>query len=179
MNLKEKYRKQVIPEMKKNFGWKNNLEVPRIEKVVVNAGIGKFLKDSNAISEVTQLITDITGQKPVLTKSKKSIAGFKIRQGLEIGVKVTLRGRRMWDFLERFVGTALPRVRDFRGLKETCVDGKGNLNVGIREQLIFPEIQAEKVKNIFGLQVNVSTNAGNREKGLELFRLMGFPIEKK
>lgn len=175
-SLKEKYNKKVIPEMKKRFSLKNDLEVPRIFKVVVNSGIGKFLKDSNQVNDIIESISLFTGQKPVLAKSRKSIAGFKIREGLEVGVKVTLRGKRMWDFMEKLVGTTLPRIRDFQGIKEKALDESGNLNIGIKEHLIFPEILPEQVKNIFSLQVNVVTNAKNKEKGLELFRLLGFPI---
>lgn len=165
--------------MKKQFKLANSLEVPRIVKVSVNTGIGKFIKDGNAISEVTSAISQITGQKPVLTKARKSIAGFKTREGLEVGVKATLRGRRMWDFLNRFIGAAVPRIRDFRGIKESAVDSQGNLNIGIKEHLIFPEISAEQTKNIFSLQVNVTTTAKSKEKGIALFRLLGFPLETK
>lgn len=178
-SIHEKYYKDAVPQIKKQFGLKNDLEVPRITKVVINAGIGKFLKDGNAITEVEKSLAAISGQKAVLTKSRQSIAGFKIRQGLEIGVKVTLRGRRMWDFIERFVGATLPRIRDFRGLPHSNIDENGNLNIGLREQLIFPEIIPEQVKNTFSLQVNVVTDAKNKEKGTALFKLLGFPIESK
>ena len=163
--------------MKKKFGLKNNLQVPVIEKVVVNAGIGKYIKDANMVKEAVQAIESITGQKPVLTKSRKSIAGFKIREGLEVGVKVTLRGRRKWDFVDRLVGASIPRIRDFQGIKETAVDESGNLNIGIKEHTVFPEILPENVKNIMSLQVNVVTTAKNKEEGMELFRLLGFPIK--
>lgn len=179
ISLKEKYSKKVVPEMKRKFSLKNDLEVPRILKVVVNSGIGKFLKDSNQVKDVIESISLFTGQKPVLTKSKKSIAGFKIREGLEVGVKVTLRGKRMWDFVEKLAGATLPRIRDFQGIKEKAFDKEGNLSIGIKEHLIFPEVLPEQVKNIFSLQVNAVTNAENREKGLALFRLLGFPIESK
>ncbi|MFA6382868.1 MAG: 50S ribosomal protein L5 [Parcubacteria group bacterium] len=178
MTIKELYNKEAVAEMKKKFGFKNNMQVPRIEKVVVNVGIGKFIKDANLVKDVTATVTMITGQKPLTTKARKSIAGFKIREGLEVGNKVTLRGRRMWDFLDRLVGAAIPRIRDFQGIKESAVDGSGNLNIGIKEHVIFPEIMPENVKNMIGLQVTVVTNAKNREKGLELFRLLKFPIVK-
>lgn len=165
--------------MKKEFGLENNLEVPKILKVAVNTGIGKYLKDSNQIKEIADSLSAITGQRPIMTKSKKSIAGFKTRAGLEIGVAATLRDKRMWDFLEILVGAAIPRIRDFQGIKETAIDKNGNLNMGIKEHSIFPEIFPERVKNIFSLQVNVVTNAKNREKGMALFRLLGFPIETK
>jgi len=174
--IKEKYNKEVIAEMKKKFSLKNDFQVPRIEKVVVNTGIGKFIKDSNAVKEVENYIQEITGQKPMITKARQSISGFKIREGLEVGIKVTLRGKRMWDFLDRLVNAAIPRIRDFQGIKESSVDGNGNLNLGIKEHMIFPEIVAENVKNTLSLQVIVVTNAKNREKGLELFKLLKFPI---
>lgn len=178
MMLKELYNKEVVPEMKKKFGLKNNFQVPRIEKAVVNAGIGKFIKDSNMVKDVAQAIAEITGQKPLMTKSRLSIAGFKIREGQEIGMKVTLRGRRMWDFLERLVGAAIPRVRDFQGIKESAIDENGNLNLGIKEHAVFPEISPENVKHMISFQVTVATNAKNREKGMELFRMLKFPIVK-
>jgi large subunit ribosomal protein L5 len=177
-SLKEQYNKEVVPEMKTIFGLKNNFEVPRIKKVVVNVGIGKYLKDGNLVKEVTESVAQITGQKPLATKSRKSIAGFKIREGLEVGLKVTLRGKRMWDFLERLVGAAIPRIRDFQGIKKSAVDDGGNLNIGIREHMVFPEINPESVKSTMSLQVNVVTDAKNKEEALELFRLMKFPIIK-
>lgn len=177
-SLKEKYNKEVISEMKKKFELENIFQVPKITKVVVNSGIGKFLKDSNQIKDVVETMRVITGQKPMMTKARLSIAGFKLREGQEIGMKVTLRGRRMWDFLDRLVAASIPRVRDFQGLKESGVDADGNLNIGIKEHVIFPEISPENVKNMIGFQVTVVTNAKNREKGLELFRLLKFPIAK-
>jgi len=178
ISIKEKYSKEAIETMKEKFSFKNALQVPRIQKVVVNAGIGKFIKDSSMIKDIVESMQTIAGQKAVLTKSKKSIAGFKIREGLEVGVKVTLRGKRMWQFLDRLVGVAIPRIKDFQGIKNSSVDANGNLNIGIKEHIIFPEILAENVKNIFSLQVVVTTNAKNREEGLELFRVLGFPIIK-
>jgi large subunit ribosomal protein L5 len=179
MSLKEKYNKEVVPEMRKKFGFKNDLQAPRIEKVVVNAGIGKYTKDANLVKEAVQSVETITGQKPVLTKSRQSVAGFKIREGMEIGVKVTLRGRRKWDFLEKLVGAAIPRIRDFQGIKESSVDANGNMNIGLKEHMVFPEVMAENVKNTLSLQVNITTTAKNREEGLEFFKLMGFPISKE
>lgn len=175
----EKYKTEVAAEMKKSLGLKNDLQVPKIEKVVVNVGIGKFIKDSALVADIFNSLKAITGQKPVMTKAKQSIAGFKTREGLEIGIKVTLRGKRKWDFLEKLVGASIPRIRDFHGIKVGAVDKGGNLNLGIKEHLIFPEISPEQVKTTFGMQVNVVTNAKNQEKGMMLFRLMGFPIEKK
>ena len=178
ISIKEKYSKEAIQTMKEKFGFKNALQVPRIQKVVVNTGIGKFIKDSNMIKDIVASVEIITGQKAILTKSRLSIAGFKIREGLEVGVKVTLRGHRMWEFLDRLVGASIPRIKDFQGIKDSSVDSNGNLNIGLKEHVIFPEIMAENVKNIFGLQVIVVTNAKNREEGLELFRILGFPIIK-
>ena len=179
INIRKKYNKEVIPGLKASFNLNNDLEVPKIIKVVINTGIGRFIKDSNQVKEVGDSLAVISGQKPVMTKAKKSIAGFKTREGLEIGTTVSLRGKRMWDFLEILVGAAIPRVRDFQGIKESAVDEGGNLNIGIKEHLIFPQIMPEQVKNIFGFQISVVTNAKSREKGLALFRLLGFPIENK
>jgi large subunit ribosomal protein L5 len=175
--MKEKYNTAVIPEMKKKFNWKNDLEVPRIEKVVVNAGIGKYIKDGNLVKDIVQSFELFTGQKAVLTKSRKSIAGFKIREGQEVGAKTTLRGKRKWDFIDRLVGAAIPRIRDFQGIKESAIDKDGNLNIGIKEHTIFPEIAPENVKSIINMQVNITTTAKNRKEGMELFRLLNFPIK--
>lgn len=176
-SLKEKYIKEVLPAMEKKFGYKNVMAVPRLEKAVINVGVGKFLKESDKLDEVIAGITEITGQKPIKTKARKAISGFKIRQGLEVGVKVTLRGKRMWQFIERLINTALPRTRDFQGIEGKAIDEKGNLNIGIREHMIFPEISAEKVKNIFSFQISVVSSAKNREEGKELYKLLGFPIK--
>lgn len=175
--MKEKYNKEAVKSMKEEFGYGNDLAVPRIQKAVVNVGIGKYNKETEKIEEVIRVITDITGQKPVKTKAHQAISGFKIRQGLEIGVKVTLRGKRMWQFLERLVNVALPRTRDFQGIDQKAVDTRGNLNLGIRENLIFPEVSPEKIKNIFGFQVTVVTNAKNQAEGILLFRKLGFPLK--
>ena len=164
--------------MKEKFGYKNNMAVPRIEKVIINTGIGRFRENKNAIEEIEKVLTLISGQHPVFTQAKKAIANFKTRLGMKVGLKVTLRGQRMYDFLEKLISFALPRSRDFRGLEQKSVDQKGNLTVGIKEHMIFSEISHEEVKTIFGLEVCISTNAKSREEGLELFRLMGFPIKK-
>ena len=178
MKLKEKYNKEVIPEMKKKFGLDNVFQVPKIKKVVINAGIGKFLKDSNQVKDVVETMRVITGQKPLMTKARLSIAGFKLREGQEVGMKITLRGRRMWDFLDRLISASIPRVRDFQGIKLSAVDADGNLNIGIKEHMIFPEISPENVKNTVGFQVTVVVDIKDREKGLELFRMLKFPIAK-
>lgn len=175
--LLEKYRKEVVPAMQKEFKLENVMAVPKIEKVVVNIGIGRILKDGKAIERVEKDLTILTGQKPIPRKAKKSIAGFKTREGMDIGYSVTLRGKRMYDFLDRLIAIALPRSKDFRGIDPKNVDQGGSLNLGIKEHSIFPEIQYESVKDIFGLQVTVVTTAKNREKGLKLFKLMGFPIK--
>ena len=181
--LKEKYEKQVVKAMMEKFGYKNKMAVPKITKVTLNTSFGKqaVVKTGQEREKLQNgIIQDlglIAGQKPTLVKSKKSIAGFKLREGLEIAAKATLRKKMMWDFLERLIYLSLPRSRDFKGLDPKSVDKGGNLNIGFREHINFPEIFTEKEKTIFGLQITVSTNAGSQEKGLELFKLMGFPIK--
>ena len=176
ISLKDTYRTRVVPALLAALGTSNPFSVAHIQKVVVNAGIGKFLKEEQRVEEIVRSMTEITGQKPVLTKAKKAIAGFKIREGLAVGVRVTLRGDRMWDFLDRLVKTAFPRVRDFQGISPSVVDGNGHLNVGIREHSVFPEIIPEKVQTSFGLQVTVVTTAKTREEGLLLAKSLGFPL---
>lgn len=177
MNLQEKYKKQIIPAMKEVFGYKNDMAVPKITKVVINTGIGKFRDNNSALEDIENGLTMIGGQKPVFTLARQSIASFKTRQGMKVGLRITLRGRRMYDFLERLINFALPRGRDFRGLDPKIVDRLGGLTIGIKEHIIFPEISSEEVRTIFGFEICVATNAKNREEGLELFRLMGFPIK--
>lgn len=177
MRLKEKYTKQVIPAMREKFGYKNDLAVPKIEKVVVNSGIGKALKDEKIQEEIARDLALMTGQKPVPCQAKKAISAFKTRKGMVVGLMVTLRGQRMYDFLDRLISIALPRSRDFRGLSEKSIDQNGHLTIGIKEQIIFPEISAESTKNIFGLEVCIKTTAKNHQEGIELFRLMGFPLK--
>ena len=176
--LKEKYNKEAVPALKEKFGIKNAIAVPKILKVSLNSGIGKYLKEKDAVDEIVQNLKTISTQKPIFAKSKKSVAGFKIRQGQEVGVAVTLRGERAWHFLERLISSALPRVRDFRGIDPKNIDQSGNLNLAIKEQIVFPEIVPESVKTIFSFQVNVSTTAKTREEGLELFKLLGFPMKQ-
>lgn len=180
MSLKTKYQKEVIPQMREKFGYTNNLAVPKIEKVTINVGLSRSIteKDSKYIDLVKESLNKITGQKPVETIARQSISGFKIRQGLVIGLMVTLRGSRMYDFLDKLINVALPRTRDFRGLSSDSVDKSGNLSIGIREHLVFPEIRPEDVQKIHGLQVTITTTAKNHEKGLELFKLLGFPFRK-
>ncbi len=182
--LKDKYNKIVVPQMMGKFGYKNPMAVPKITKVTVNSSFGKEAasKTGGEREKIQKVIVEdlalIAGQKPTLVKSKKSIAGFKLREGIEIAAMSTLRRDRMWDFLERLIYLSLPRSRDFKGLEPKSVDKGGNLNIGFKEHINFPEIFSEKEKTIFGLQVTVSTNAKNQERGLELFKLMGFPIKE-
>lgn len=178
MRLQELYKKKIISAMKEKFGYKNDLAVPKLDKAVVNVGIGKFSKDKAYINNVINSLNRITGQKPVLTKAKKSISAFKVREGSIIGAMVTLRGKRMYDFIEKLINISFPRVRDFRGISEKSVDRQGNLSVGFREHLAFPEIKADEVDKIHGLEVCISTTAKTREEGLELLKLMGFPFKK-
>lgn len=175
---KIRYQETVVPEMKKIFGYKNNMAVPRIEKCVLNVGIGKFLKENDKVDEIFKSIAEISGQRPVKAKAKKAISGFKIRQGLEIGIKVTLRGKRMWNFIDHLINFALPRTRDFQGINLKAIDQNGNLNMGVKEHIIFPEISPEKVKNIFSFQINITTNSGSKKESEELFKLLGFPMKQ-
>ncbi len=178
ISAKEKYDKETIPVMMKNFGYRNRLAIPRVEKITINSGIGKIAKESEKVEEIFQSLGIISGQRPVKTKAKKAISGFKTRKGMEVGIKVTLRGKRMWNFIDRLVNTALPRVRDFQGISEKAIDASGNLNIGIHEHIVFPEIIPEKVKHIFSFQITVVTGAKNKEEGWEIFQSMGFPIKK-
>lgn len=179
MRLREKYKKQVVPAMKEKFGWKNEILVPRLEQVVLNVGFGHHAKEKEFMASVEKGLTKISGQKPVFTKAKKSISAFKIREGLVIGAKVTLRGQRMYDFVDKLVNITFPRVRDFRGLNEKAVDSGGNLTVGFKEYSSFPEIRVEEIDNMYGLEVCLSSSAKDRASGLELFRLLGFPFKKE
>lgn len=164
--------------MQKEFNIDNVMAVPKIEKVVINTGIGRVAKEDKVTERIAKDLAIISGQKPVFKKAKKSISGFKIRQGMNVGIIVTLRGKRMYDFVDRLISIALPRSKDFRGIDAKNFDGMGNLNLGIKESSIFPEVNYENLKDIFGLQVTVMTNAQNREKGMRLLKLMGFPIKK-
>jgi len=178
-NLLEQYRKKIIPAMQKDFGIKNVMAIPRVEKVVINVGIGKMTKDDKFIEKAQRDLALLSGQKPVFRKAKKSISGFKSREGTNIGMVVTLRGKRMYDFIDRLIHVALPRSKDFRGLDIKNFDSNGNLNLGIKEHNIFPEVTYESLKDIFGLEVTVVTSARNREKGIALLKLMGFPLRLK
>jgi len=182
-HLRDKYTKEVVPAMMEKFGYKNKMAVPSIKKVVLNSSFGKEVvnKTSGERGKMQNLILQdlslIAGQKPNLVKSKKSIAGFKLREGLEIAAVVTLRKSKMWDFLERLIYLSLPRSRDFKGINPKSIDKKGNLSIGFKEHIMFPEIFTEKEKTIFGLEVTVVTNAKSKEEGLELYKLLGFPIK--
>jgi len=183
--LKEVYKKVVIPKMRDFFKYKNDLAVPRIIKTVVNVGFGKILggldpsKNKPTIQSISNDLMLICGQKPILTKAKKAISGFKARKGSIVGAKVTFRGNRAYDFLERLINTALPRSRDFRGIPLKAIDKGGNLTIGVKEHLIFPEIQPEKSKVPFGLEITIVTNARTREEALNFFRLIGLPLKKE
>lgn len=176
--LKEKYQKQVIPAMKKKFGYTNDLAVPKIIKVTLNSGTGKAMKDEKYLDRVVDTLTRISGQKVVLTKAKISVSAFKVREGMTVGVKVTLRGKRMYDFVDKLVNIALARVRDFQGLEQKSVGPDGNLTIGFKEHIVFPEIKSDEVELIHGLEVIITTNAKTKEQGLELLSLLGFPFKK-
>lgn len=163
--------------MQKSFNIDNVMAIPKIKKVVVNTGIGKFLKDDKAIERVKRDMSLLSGQKVVMKKAKQSIAGFKTREGMEVGISVTLRGKRMYDFIDRLISVALPRSKDFRGIEAKNFDKTGNLNLGIKESSIFPEVNYESMKDIFSLEVTVVTDAKNRERGIALLKLLGFPIK--
>lgn len=177
--LKEKYNKEVKQSFQKRFSISNVMATPTITKVVVNCGIGKFVKEKDVMEDIFRSVREITAQNPVYTRAKKSISGFKLREGQEVGVSVTLRGEKMWSFLERLIQVALPRIRDFRGIDTKNFDGRGNLNLAIREQIVFPEISAENAKNIFGLQITVVNTANNKQHGIEFLRMLGFPIKNE
>jgi len=177
-NLKTTYKEKSIPAIKADFGLTNDNAVPRIQKVTVNTGVGKTLKDPKLLENIIEDIRKITGQAPVKTLAKKSIAGFKIRENQVIGLVVTLRGKRMYDFLEKLVKVALPRVRDFKGLSPTSFDGRGNYNIGLREQNVFPETSREHLEHSFGLEVNIQTNAEDNKKALALLKSLGFPFKQ-
>lgn len=174
--LREKYEKEVVPLFLKKEEFRNKHQVPRIEKVVINTSLGKAIEDSKLLPYASEIISKITGQKPVITKAKKSIAAFKLRTGMPIGVKVTLRGNKMYEFLDRLISTAVPRIRDFRGLKEKAFDGKGNYNIGISEVTVFPEAANEE--NNFSLEISVVTTAKNDKDAREFLTDLGFPFKK-
>ncbi len=176
--LKEYYLENVQPALVRRFGYDNVMQVPGVAKVTVNVGVGEALDNAKALDATVEDIRKITGQKPVVTQAKKSIANFKLREGRSIGVKVTLRGEHMWAFLDRLMNVALPRTRDFRGVAPTAFDGRGNYTLGLREQILFPEIEYDKIDKIRGMEITIVTTAQNDEEGRELLRLLGMPFRE-
>lgn len=176
--LKKNYQNEIVPTMTKKFGYKNKMSVPKLEKIILNIGMGESKDSAKSLENASNDIAIITGQKPIVTKAKKSIAAFKLRTGMPIGCKVTLRGEKMLSFLDRLINVALPRVRDFRGVNENSFDGRGNYALGLKEQLIFPEIQYDKIDKIRGMNVVIVTTAKNDEQAKELLSLYGMPFKK-
>ena len=174
--LKQRYRDEIVPRLREERGYGNVMEVPGLEKIVINMGVGDAIKDGRMLEAAVADLSTITGQKPVVTRARKSIAGFKLREGMAIGAKVTLRGDRMWEFLDRLLSIALPRIRDFRGLSPRAFDGKGNYTIGVTEQLIFPEVDYDKVARVRGMDITVVTTAATDDEGRALLLALGFPI---
>jgi large subunit ribosomal protein L5 len=177
--LKERYQSEIAPALMDSLNLTNAMQVPRIQKIVVNVGVGEALDNAKSLDAAVADITQITGQKPIITKARKSIANFKLREGRAIGVKVTLRGERMWAFLDRLMNVALPRVRDFRGVNPDAFDGRGNYTLGLREQLVFPEIDYDKIDKLRGLEVSIVTTARNDDEGRQLLQMLGMPFKKE
>ena len=178
MSLKNRYSEQIVPQLFQEFGYSNIMQVPKVKKIVVNIGAGEALQNPKALDAAVRDLTTITGQKPVITRAKKSIATFKLREGNPIGVKVTLRGPRMWDFLERLVRVALPRTRDFRGIPRDAFDGRVNYTLGLKEQLIFPEIDYDKIDKVRGMEITIVTSAPSDQEARRLLALMGMPFRQ-
>lgn len=176
--LKERYTEEIVPALQKSLGLDNVMQVPRIEKVVVNIGMGEALDNPKSLDAAVEDMTKIAGQRPVITKARVSIANFKLREGRQIGVKVTLRGERMWDFLDRLMNIALPRTRDFRGISANAFDGRGNYTLGLREQLVFPEIDYDKIDKLRGLEVTIVTSAQTDDAARQLLTMLGMPFKK-
>lgn len=177
--LKVRYRDEIVPAMMQEFNYHNMMEVPRLSKIVINVGVGEALNDAKALDHTVQDIATITGQWPIVTKAKKSVASFKLREGRSIGVKVTLRGHRMWDFFDRLTNVALPRVRDFRGVSPDSFDGRGNYTLGLREQLLWPEVNYDQIDKIRGMEVSIVTTAKTDEEGQRLLALLGMPFKRQ
>src|SRR5438093_4136268 len=177
--LKERYKTDVLPTLMKEFSYRNVMEAPRVDKVTVNIGLGEAVQHAKALDSASLDIATITGQHPVITRAKKSIANFKLREGMPIGVTVTLRGGRMWEFLDRTINAALPRIRDFQGLSPNSFDGRGNYSLGLGEQMIYPEIEYDKIEKMRGLHMKICTTARNDEEGKRLLELMGVPFAKR
>ena len=176
--LKEQYRDQVVPAMMEEFGYDNPMRVPRLEKIVVNIGLGEAMQNARALDAATEDLRIITGQQPVITRARKSIAGFKLREGRQIGAKVTMRGNRVWDFMDRLCNVALPRRRDFRGVSPNSFDGRGNYSLGLREQLVFPEVNYDKIDKVRGLEITIVTTAQTDDEGRGLLALLGMPFAR-
>ncbi len=174
--LKDVYKKDVLPALVKEFGYKNLMQAPKLEKIVVNMGVGEAVKEIKALDAAVLELTAITGQKPSIRRAKKSIAAFKLREGMPIGAKVTLRGTMMYEFFDRLVNFAMPRIRDFRGISDKSFDGRGNYTVGIKEQIIFPEIEYDKINQVRGMNITLTTTATTDEEGKALLKLMGMPF---
>ena len=179
MDLKEKYKKEVVPALKEKFGYKSIMEVPKLEKIVINMGVSDVKDNSKALDVAMGDLTLIAGQKPIVTKAKKSVAAFKLREGMNIGCKVTLRNKKMYDFATKFFNVALPRVRDFRGVNPNSFDGRGNYNMGVKEQMIFPEIEYDKIDKVRGMDIVFVTTAKTDEEAYELLKLLGLPFAEK
>ena len=177
-HMKEIYKAEVVPALQNEFKFKSIMQVPRIEKITLNMGVGEALADKKLLENAVADMQTLAGQKPVITKARKSVAGFKVREDFPIGCKVTLRGDRMWEFFERLVGIAIPRIRDFRGLSDKSFDGRGNYSMGVKEQIIFPEIDYDKVDKIRGLDITITTSAKTDEEGRALLRAFNFPFRK-
>jgi large subunit ribosomal protein L5 len=177
--LRERYENEIVPALQKEFGYDNVMRVPQVHKLVINIGMGEAIANAKAMDNAVRDITDITGQRPVVTKAKRSIASFKLRQGMPIGVMVTLRGQRMWDFLDKLVNVALPRLRDFQGVSPDSFDGRGNYTLGLKEQLVFPEVDYDKIDKVRGMEVTVVTTARNDEEGRRLLQMIGMPFRNK
>ena len=175
--LQEKYQKEVVPALTEKFGYKNVMQLPKIEKIIINMGVGEAVGNPKALDSAVSDLTIISGQKPLLTRAKKSLAAWKLREGMPIGCKVTLRGVRMYQFLDKFMNVALPRVRDFRGVSDKAFDGRGNYAVGLKEQLIFPEIEYDKIDKIRGMNIVIVTTAQTDEEARELLKRMGMPFK--
>jgi large subunit ribosomal protein L5 len=176
--LKERYRQEVIPSMQKEFSYKNPMQVPTLNKVVVNIGMGEVIQNSKAMDAAVADLTAITGQRPVVTRAKKSVAAFKLREGMPIGCMVTLRGARMYYFLDKLINVALPRIRDFQGISADAFDGRGNYTLGLREQLVFPEIDYDKIDKLRGMEISIVTTARSDQEGRRLLALLGMPFKK-
>ncbi|MCD4693585.1 MAG: 50S ribosomal protein L5 [Calditrichales bacterium] len=177
--LVTKYKKEVAPYLQKNFGYKNTNQIPRLLKININAGVGEAIQDSKTLEGAVNDLAIISGQKPIITKAKKAISNFKLRKGMKIGCKVTLRRQRMWEFLDRYIAIAVPRIRDFRGYSDKSFDGRGNYSLGVKEQIIFPEINVDKIDKIRGLDITFVTSAKTDEEGFEMLKALGFPFRKK